>query len=389
MNKRIVIAITALLVIISLITSVLIIAPCNKLVVSVPASDYFSEGVEEYGLSAFQKNHPEVNVQILVQKDRSNPFAEQADVYILSPQFFDVESLIQRDDCLVLDELISQDTKENLWCLDLLKNTNQQLVALPLFIGVYMINNSAGIGLECDATTPHTWRDIFDSYGECEVLTENTLLILTRQVEQLAYLTYTGQQSEGVLRNYLEDLKTLTGTSKLENGMYGTASMRTILVEHGMLCDWFQPVEDNTALYCSLPQYGQENLTPLAIRVGVIAKSTKEPELAVAFLESFVSVEAQLQLPTAGNVRSDMWQEINQQYRNNTEWSIENQRWWGMPVSAKTYQHYRTSINSGFVGCGSFQQTQEMTAVLWDYLSGNIPLETVVKLFIEAIIQRE
>lgn len=311
-----------------------------------------------------------------------------ADVFILSPQFFDISTLLYRDDCLVLDDYISQDTREDLWCLDLLKNTRQQLIALPMFIGVYMLNNSMGIDFNEYATPLYPWQNVFNSYGSCEVLTEDFLLILTRQVEQLTYLCCTDKQSEDTLRCYLEDIKLLTGTAILLNGMHVTDSMKTLPVEHGMLCDWFQKAKKNSSLYCALPQYGVDNMTPLAFRVGIVAQSAQNAKLAVAFLESFVSLEAQFQLPTAGCIRRDLWQEMNLQYSSNSDWAIENRQWWGLPVSAETFQQYQIALQSGFIGCGAFQQTQEMTDILWSYISGQLTLETTIDYFFQAIMHR-
>lgn len=389
MNKRIVtIAIIVLATIMVVVFPSIYNSAHNELVVSVPIATYFADGIEEYALAKFKCENPKVNVRIVVQQDKSSPFTEVADIYILSPQFADVALLIQSENNLVLDNYISKDTKDNIWCIDLLRNAENQLVAIPLFIGVYMINNSVGIEGGGILSNTYTWRDIYNSYGKCEVLTEDFLLILTRQAEQLAFLTYEKLPSNDVLCDYLTDLKMLMKTAILLDGKYIYDSMRAIPLEHGMLCDWRQRAAANGSLYRIMPQYGQKNLTPLAIRAGVIAKSTKKAELAVEFLESFISLDAQMQLPTAGTVRVDLWAEINRQYVFKSDWAIENVQWWGMPISPMTFQQYQEAIQTGFVGHGSFQQTQELSPVLWDYISGQLSLDTTIEILTQAVIQR-
>lgn len=356
----------------------------NTLIISVPSADYFNDGIELYGLNAFRREYPHVKTRIIVQKDSSNPFHSYADVYILNPTNYNVAATLDNKALLDLSDLISADSAEHLYRLDLFTNSDGELIALPLFLGVYMLNNSTSV---VDFANNHSdldiesWSILDATHPQELLLTDPTLLIIARQLSELAYASATSNDHlvKQQLAQYLLDQKRLIESNMLVLVPSANAFPSVLTIEHGMLLDWFQSNGSDAAVHIPLPHYKAAiPLTPLAARIGVVSKSTKHASLAVSFLESFVSLDAQMQLPTAGTVRTDIWDEMNKQYAENTEWAINNRLWWGVPISNNAYKQYQLAISSGFLGHGSYQDTAREIPTIKRFLTGELSLSVVL-----------
>ena len=396
MNKRNVLAIMSVLLIVGVLICIQTYLNNleNTLIISIPSKDYFSDGIEHYGLNDFMSRYPQVKLSLKVQEDPSNPFQSAADVYILNPTNYNVAATLDNKELLDLSDLISADSTDHLHRLDLFTNSDGELIALPLFLGVYMLNNSTSVVNLADNIADSnigTWNILYKSPDKALLLTDPSLLIIARQLSELAYTAATTDSPivKQQLEQYLLDLKNLSESDTLDLLPSANSVPSYLTLEHGMLLDWFQATESTTIVHIPLPHYEAGiPLTPLAARIGVVSQNTKHASLSVSFLESFVSLDAQIQLPTAGTVRTDIWSEIVRQYAEKTAWSANSHLWWGEPISHDAYKQYQLSVASGFLGHESFQDTAKAIPLIKQFLTGELPMCTVLDYLQTAALSR-
>lgn len=368
----------------------------KSLAVSVPRQNYFEDACEAHGMRCFLNDHQDWNINVLVQNDPSNPFLEIADVYFLDPTAFDIQSLCWNNDDLVdLYSLLDKNTLENVMCLSHFTDLDDKLWGVPVFLGLYVVwvdEQALSQWVNLD-TVENTIMELSTIVNLCldsiKNKPDNTFLlgdieIIMRQLELMATLTDVNTADfhrDGIV-SYLNNLKDLYDNNLIHLTEVNDETTETSDVEyqyvfnitHGMLYDWYTERE-KTLLYYPLLGTDVKQSVPLAARIGVIHISCDSKAIAAEFLANFIALDTQLELPTAGIVRRDAWDEICKRNVANDPWAIQMHNWWGNPITHKEYEAYLKSIERAQIGIGSFQFTTANSEIVRKYLLDSLTLE--------------
>lgn len=370
----------------------------NTLVVSVPTEMYFEDAVEAEGLRQFCSQYPDWKIEVVVQSEMEALFDKKADVYFVNPTWVDIAATIESPKLAALDAYLSQDTKENVYLMDQMMNAKGETTGIPVFIGVTMLHvggEQLYTYIESKNASPISsatfkgWDSLYDWMSAFPFAQNDpyTALVvqddLTRHLQLMA--TSNGYRqinfNTAEIREVLTQWKAFAKAELISLGQQDNEG-RSEYKEHmvsfltGLYLDWDEQYGD-VPLYMPIPGIEKTNSCPLAVCIGAVSAESAHPDMAVLFIECFISPEAQLALPTGGLVRKDAWAEITRRYSEKDAWAQSMERW-GNPILQECYENYAYSITHGRIGIGSYRSTQTATLIVKQYLMDEIDLDTAL-----------
>lgn len=394
-------------------------AVAEELIVSVPYAHYFDDPIEASELTEFRRLHPECTIKLIVQN--TTKMSKYADVYIVDSEAQRIANMLKMERFASLDELISDDTRENVFILDHLTDNKGDLIALPLIMNVQMLTTMAGFDARLKkAEYPQPTEDVFLSWesilqwamnypyaGDDEKSIDvnndsieddgvdiscyliSGITVIASQVNLMA----TDDKTSAVdfdtdeIKGFLKQLRDM-----FQLGIVGIheepINVKDIMFPNDALFDagrlrllsWTE-TPNEIPTFLPLPNIENNNSAPLFVVAGFVDDSSPRKELAVAFLESLISLEAQMQVPTSGTVRKDLYEAIITEVNNNSEWAREMVRLWRDPISSDVYENYLYTIEHSRIGLGSLLDMLKSAQIIVDYCNDRISLEeALVKL---------
>lgn len=370
----------------------------NKLTVSIPTEGYFDWLTEMTGLEQFKREHPEWELEFVVGPLADEPFTQGCDVYIGGANSFNIIQCLYSDRLMALDPYISDDTRKNVFALDLLTNKNGELCALPMFLGVPMVMvgneevywwiDKAGYPLFKEEAF-ETWEGLYEwarglRFEDGSISLIDGTNVIAIQISLMATAKGYDQVDchTDEIKQLLTDWKRFKDAGLIyvwdpENPFADPPTLSFVSIANGLLLDWSY-TDGEIPLFMPMPGIEENNSGVLVARLGVVAKDSPHAEMAVKFLECFTSLETQMALPTAGVTRKDVRQALFDFYNSGGPAAEDMQIDYGSPISEKSYQNYLYAMAHGRFAFDVYTTGSAPLLVVERYLRGEITLEATL-----------
>lgn len=363
----------------------------ERLSVFVCEKGYFGGNIESWALSKFIMEHP--SVEIVVTEQIVSELPSNADIYLLSSTLNNIYEIISDDRFIPLESLISKDTREHVMIPQALLDSRNSLKAVPLFLGSYMLKLQSDMGIGCkrticalDKSVRDSWSSLAEWGGKLSSAQEalplvSGISIFAYQLNLMAYDEHTKVVNfdRPHIKSFLMELKLLAQKGQLY--IKEPVDMLDAKLPHeGVFALGFGSELHERALGYEevtawmLPYARETNSSPIMPLIGLVDRRCKNKSLAVDFLESIMSADAQLQRPTTGLVRKDLRSRILKLIQENQGWAQFMKEVWGTPVSQLEYEQYLFALQHGRIVIGSFAEHKKTIDIVVEYVLGRISL---------------
>ncbi len=359
--------------------------------VSVCYDEYFNGAIEQYGLLDFLKRNEGLTLEISVNERFI--WSDDIDVYIVSTTNHDLRALINDPRFCDLKPLVNNEIMEQLVIPSWAFSNNHELTALPLFLGTYVLefNRSYFNKLFSNYPSPDvckttTFLDIVSWANEIKLIDDGSLhlikgiLVIANQLNLMAYNidNNTIDYNSPLIRNYIAILKETYEKKWLL--INSPLDIDDILISGDELFSYnfISLLQDNDKEICFPYTKTDYEYLPTAARVAMISSKSSQKQLGMKFIESFISLEAQMKLPTCGIVRRDIKSIIANEFAQATEWSKHMNNVWGTPLSVEDFDKYFDLIEHSSLVLGTLEESINSANILLQYLQDNITLDEVI-----------